>query len=132
MAKSEDLQRQTQRVLAELGAPNKPLSARAAGEKLGIGYNQIADMVKGKSPAEKTLMKFASAIGESQTDWLRYGGKNDFADTLGGKDEAEPSPEQKHAQQIARDLARVPKERRALVMKQIRALIRASEADSSK
>ena len=132
MAKSDELQRQTQRVLADLGAPNKPLSARAAGEKLGIGYNQIADMVKGKSPAEKTLMKFASAIGESQTDWLRYGGKNDFADTLGGKGDAEPSQEQKHAQQIARDLARVPKEHRALVLRQIRALIRASEGGDSK
>ena len=47
------------------GSAEKPLSARAAGEKLDIGYNQIADMVKGKSPGEKTLIKFASAIGES-------------------------------------------------------------------
>ncbi len=132
MAKSEELQRQTLRVLADLGAPDKPLSARAAGEKLGIGYNQIADMVKGKSPAEKTLMKFASAIGESAADWLHYGGKHDFAATLGGKDDAEPTQEQKYAQQIARDLSRVPKERRGLLLRQIRALIRATENDQNK
>ena len=81
MAKSEDLQRHTQRVLTELGANGKPLSARAAGEKLGIGYNQIADMAKGKTPAEKTLIKFASAVGESPADWLHYAGKHDFAES---------------------------------------------------
>ena len=67
-----------------MGAPDKPLSARAAGEKLDIGYNQISDMVKGKSPGEKTLIKFASAVGESPTEWLRYAGKHDFAKTLDG------------------------------------------------
>ena len=132
MAKCEELQRQTLRVLADLGAPDKPLSARAAGEKLGIGYNQIADMVKGKPPAEKTLMKFASAIGEPPADWLHYGGRHDFAATLGAKDDAELTQEQKHALQIAHDLSRVPKERRGLLLRQIRALIRATESASTK
>jgi plasmid maintenance system antidote protein VapI len=132
MAKSEDLQRHTLRVLTELGTDGKALSARAAGEKLGIGYNQIADMAKGKTPAEKTLIKFASAVGESPTDWLHYAGKHDFAESLGSQEEAPPSQEQKVAQQIAQDLSRVPKERRALLLRQIRALIRATESDDAK
>lgn len=130
MAKIEELQKQTQRVLAEMGAPGKALSARAAGEKLNIGYNQISDMVKGKSPGEKTLIKFACAIGESPTDWLRYAGKHDFAKTLGGAPEDDqPDPTQQAAQQIARELADVPKERQPLLLKQIRALIRATRND---
>lgn len=129
MAKSEELQRHTQRVLAELGSPGKALSARSAGDRLNIGYNQIADMVKGKTPAEKTLIKFASAIGESPADWLRYAGKHEFASTLGDKDKAEVTQEQKFAEQIAHDLSRVPKDRRSLLLRQIRALIRASEGD---
>lgn len=131
MPKTEDLQRHTLRVLAEMGTPDKPLSARAAGDKLGIGYNQIADMAKGKSPGEKTLIKFASAVGESTGDWLRYAGKHDFADTLsreGGAPDA--PPEQRIGQQIARELAQVPPERQALLLKQIRALIRATQAES--
>ena len=127
MAKIEALQQHTLRVLAEIGAPGKPLSARAAGEKLDIGYNQISDMVKGKSPGEKTLIKFASAIGEPPIDWLRYGGKHDFAKTLGGEDASpEDGPLQHAAQQIARELAQVPKERQPLLLRQIRALIQAS------
>ena len=129
MAKSDDLQKHTQRVLAELGSPGKPLSARSAGDRLNIGYNQIADMVKGKSPAEKTLIKFASAIGESPADWLRYAGKGEFAANLGEKSREDATQEQKFAEQIANDLARVPKDRRSLVLRQIRALIRASEND---
>ena len=82
MPKNDELQKQTLRVLTELGTPEKPLSARAAGEKLSIGYNQIADMAKGKSPGEKTLIKFAGALGESPADWLRYAGKHDFAKNI--------------------------------------------------
>lgn len=131
MAKIEELQKQTQRVLVELGAPGKALSARAAGEKLNIGYNQISDMVKGKSPGEKTLMKFASAIGEPPIDWLRYAGKHDFAKTLGvPPEEVRPDPEKHAAQQIARELAEVSKERQPLLLKQIRALIRATRTES--
>lgn len=129
MAKNDELQKQTQRVLAEMGAPDKPLSARAAGEKLDIGYNQISDMVKGKSPGEKTLIKFAGALGESPTDWLRYAGKHDFANTLNGSESAESDPVQHAALQIARELALVPKERQPLLRKQIRALIRATRSD---
>lgn len=129
MAKNEELQKQTQRVLAEMGAPDKPLSARAAGEKLDIGYNQISDMVKGKSPGEKTLIKFASAIGEPAIEWLRYAGKHDFAKTLDGLEAPESDPVQHAAQQIARDLSQVPKERQPLLLKQIRALIRATRSD---
>ena len=130
MAKNEELQTQTQRVLAELGGSGKPLSARAAGEKLNIGYNQISDMVKGKSPGEKTLIKFASAVGESPTDWLRYAGKHDFAKTLGGDEvAAELDPTQRAAQQIACDLSKVPQERQPLLLKQIRALIRVTRSD---
>ena len=129
MAKNDELQKQTQRVLAEMGAPDKPLSARAAGEKLDIGYNQISDMVKGKSPGEKTLIKFASAIGESPTEWLRYAGKHDFAKTLDGSEMPEADPVQQMTQQIARELALVPKERQPLLRKQIRALIRATRID---
>ncbi len=131
MAKSEELQRQTQRVLMEMG-DGKPLSARAAGEKLGIGYNQIADMVKGKTPAEKTLIKFAGAVGESPSDWLRYAGKHDFALSLGGRGTDETPQEERFAQQIAQDLARVPKDRRALLLRQIRALIHATEGEDAK
>ncbi len=129
MARIDELQKHTQRVLAEMGAPGKPLSARAAGENLGIGYNQISDMVKGRSPGEKTLIKFASAIGESPTDWLRYAGKHDFAKTLDGPEAAEADPMQQMAQWIALELSSVPKERQPLLFKQIRALIRASRGD---
>lgn len=129
MARIDELQKQTQRVLAEMGAPSKPLSARAAGEKLAIGYNQISDMVKGRSPGEKTLIKFASAIGESPTEWLRYAGKHDFAKTLDGQETAEADPVQQTAHRIALELSSVPKERQPLLFKQIRALIRASRGD---
>jgi len=129
LAKNDELQRHTQRVLVEMGAPDKPLSARAAGEKLGIGYNQISDMVKGKSPGEKTLIKFASAVGESPTEWLRYAGKHDFAMTLNGSEAPEASPVQQAAQQIARELALVPKERQPLLRKQVHALIRATRGE---
>ncbi len=130
MAKNDELQKQTARVLAEMGAPGKPLSARAAGEKLNIGYNQISDMVKGKSPGEKTLIKFASALGELPTEWLRYAGKHDFAKTLDGPSEnAESDPLQHRAQLIARELSNVPHERQSLLLKQIHALIRASRGD---
>lgn len=130
MAKVEELQKQTQRLLADLGAPGKPLSARAAGEKLNIGYNQISDMVKGKSPGEKTLIKFASAVGEAPADWLHYAGKHDFAKTLGGPVEAEDADPQQHfALQIARELADIPGERRELLRKQILALIRATQCE---
>lgn len=129
MAKNDELQKQTQRVLAEMGAPDKPLSARAAGEKLDIGYNQISDMVKGKSPGEKTLIKFASAVGESPTEWLRFAGKHDFARTLDASEAPETDPVQQVAQQIARELSLVPKERHTLLRKQIRALIRATRSD---
>lgn len=131
MAKNDELQKHTQRVLAQMGTPNKPLSARAAGEKLNIGYNQIADMVKGKSPGEKTLIKFACAIGETPGDWLRHAGKHDFAKTLGGPPEtSEPDPVQYAAQQIARELADVPKGQQPLLLKQIRALIQATRSDA--
>lgn len=131
MAKVDELQKQTQRVLTEMGAPGKPLSARAAGEKLNIGYNQISDMVKGKSPGEKTLIKFASAIGESPADWLQYAGKHDFAKTLAGEADApKPNPEQHAVQMILRELAQVPKPQQALLLRQIRALIRATQGNS--
>ncbi len=130
MAKNDELQKQTQRVLAEMGAPDKPLSARAAGEKLDIGYNQISDMVKGKSPGEKTLIKFASAIGESPAEWLRYAGKHDFAQTLDGPQSPEMDPVQQAASQIARELSHIPKDRQPLLLKQIRALIRATRGDT--
>ena len=130
MAKIEELQKQTQRILADLGAPGKPLSARAAGEKLGVGYNQVSDMVKGKSPGEKTLIKFASAAGESPSDWLRYAGKHDFAKTLGGDTETEESdPVAQTALQIARELADIPGERRELLHRQMIALIRATRCN---
>ncbi len=130
MAKNDELMKQTLRVLAEMGAPGKPLSARAAGEKLNIGYNQISDMVKGKSPGEKTLIKFASAVGEAPTDWLRYAGKHDFAQTLDGEPETpQTTSEQRTAQMIARELSELPEERQELLLKQIRALIRASGCD---
>ena len=126
MAKSDELQRQTQRVLAEMGAPGKPFSARAAGERLDIGYNQIADMARGKAPAEKTLIKFASSIGESASDWLRYAGKHEFAKTLGTSEPTAQSQEQQWLHLVARELAEVPPKRRALLQRQIRALIRAT------
>lgn len=129
MAKNEELQRQTLRVLAELGTSQKPLSARAAGEKLNVGYNQIADMAKGKTPGEKTLIKFAGAIGESAADWLRYAGKHDFAKSLGSEQTADPDPEQQIAQQIAREFCEVPPEKQPLLLKQMRALIRATASD---
>ena len=130
MSKIEELQKQTLRLLMDLGARGKPLSARAAGEKLGIGYNQISDMVKGKSPGEKTLIKFASAVGESPSDWLRYAGKHDFARTLGGDTEDEEiDPDQQIALQIARELSDISGERRELLHKQIIALIRATKCD---
>ena len=132
MAKTEELQKQTLRVLTEMGTPEKPLSARAAGEKLGIGYNQISDMAKGKSPGEKTLIKWASAVGESPSDWLHYAGKHDFARSLDHSETEDDDPEQQAARQIARELARVPPERQPLLLRQIRALIRASVGDAEK
>ena len=132
MAKTEELLKQTQRVLTEMGTPEKPLSARAAGEKLGIGYNQISDMAKGKSPGEKTLIKWASAIGEPPTDWLRYAGKHEFARTLDSPDAEEEDPELGAARQIARELSRVPPERQPLLLRQLRALIRATADDAEK
>lgn len=124
MPKNDELQKQTLRVLSELGTPEKPLSARAAGEKLSIGYNQIADMVKGKSPGEKTLIKFAGALGESPADWLRYAGKHDFAKNISTQETAEVPPEQHLVQQILRELSEVPPEQQPLLRKQILALIR--------
>ncbi len=132
MAKSEELQRQTQRVLADLGSPGKPLSARGAGTKLDIGYNQISDMVRGKPPAEKTLIKFACAVGEEPGDWLRYAGKHDFADTLAAPDETAKTEEQRLAAKLAQEIAQVPKERQALLARQIRALIRATQDDAGR
>ena len=87
-------------------------------------------MVKGKSPGEKTLIKFASALGESPAEWLRYAGKHDFAQTLDGADAPEADPVQRAAQLLARDLSQVPKERQPLLLKQVRALIRATRGDS--
>ncbi len=128
MAKNDELQKQTLRVLCELGTPEKPLSARAAGEKLAIGYNQIADMAKGKSPGEKTLIKFAGALGESPADWLRYAGKHDFARNISSGDSKEIPPEQHWVQQVVRELEEVPPETHALLRKQILALIRAARS----
>ncbi len=130
MPKIDELQKQTLRVLSELGSPEKPLSARAAGEKLNIGYNQIADMAKGKSPGEKTLIKFAGALGESPADWLRYAGKHDFAKNISSEKEAEIQPEQHLVQQIVRELAEVPREKQSLLRKQILALIRVTRGEN--
>ncbi len=132
MAKTEELQKQTLRVLTEMGTPEKPLSARAAGEKLGIGYNQISDMAKGKSPGEKTLIKWASAVGESPGDWLHYAGKHEFARSLDPSETEEDGLEHAAARQIARELSRVPPERHTLLLRQVRALIRASVGDDEK
>ena len=132
MAKSEELQRQTMRVLSELGSQGSPLSARAAGAKLEIGYNQISDMVQGKPPAEKTLIKFASAIGENAADWLRYAGKHEFANTMAAPDALPRTEEQRFAAKIALELSHVPKERQALLMRQIRAFIRATQEDTGR
>ena len=132
MAKTDELQKQTLRVLTEMGTPEKPLSARAAGEKLGIGYNQISDMAKGKSPGEKTLIKWASAVGEPPMDWLHYAGKHEFAQTLDSLETEEDAPEQRAARQIARELSRVPRERQPLLLRQLRALIRATAGDAEK
>ncbi len=129
MPKNDELQKQTMRVLTELGTPEKPLSARAAGEKLSIGYNQIADMAKGKSPGEKTLIKFAGALGESPADWLRYAGKHDFAKNISNGAAEEIAPEQHLVQQIVRELAEVPPEKQALLRKQILALIRVTRQE---
>jgi transcriptional regulator with XRE-family HTH domain len=129
MPKNDELQKQTVRVLSELGTPAKPLSARAAGEKLNIGYNQIADMAKGKSPGEKTLIKFAGALGESPADWLRYAGKHDFAKNISSEAASEIQPEQHLVQQILRELAEVPLERQSLLRKQILALIRVARSE---
>ena len=115
MAKSEELQRQTQRVLTQMGLPGKPLSA---------------DMAKGKTPAEKTLIKFACAIGENPSDWLRYAGKHDFAKTLDAQDPVEVTAEQRMAQQIAQELSGVPQRHHALLLRQIQALIRATHEDT--
>jgi transcriptional regulator with XRE-family HTH domain len=127
MPKNDELQKHTLRVLSELGTPNKPLSARAAGEKLNIGYNQIADMAKGKSPGEKTLIKFAGALGESPADWLRYAGKHDFAKNISSEATEQIPPEQHLIQQIVRELAEVPSEKQPLLRKQILALIRVTQ-----
>ena len=130
MPKNDELQQQTLRVLTELGTPEKPLSARAAGERLNIGYNQIADMAKGKSPGEKTLIKFAGALKESPADWLRYAGKHDFAKSLGSQAAGEDRPEQHLVQQIVRELSEVPAEKQALLRKQILALIRVTRNET--
>jgi hypothetical protein len=132
MPKNEELQKQTLRVLTELGTPEKPLSARAAGEKLSIGYNQIADMAKGKSPGEKTLIKFAGALGESPADWLRYAGKHDFAKNISAEAASEIQPEQHLIQQIVRELVALPPEKQALLRKQILALIRVTRNEHEK
>ena len=129
MPKYDELQKQTLRVLTELGTPDKPLSARAAGEKLAIGYNQIADMAKGKSPGEKTLIKFAGALGESPADWLRYAGKHDFAKNISSEEGCEIQPEQHLVQQIVRELSEVPTAKQALLRKQILALIRVTQTE---
>lgn len=129
MPKNDELQKQTLRVLTELGSPEKPLSARAAGEKLSIGYNQIADMAKGKSPGEKTLIRFAGALGEAPADWLRYAGKHDFAKNISAEETSEIQPEQHLVQQIVRELAEVAPEKQALLRRQILALIRATRSD---
>ena len=129
MPKNDELQKHTLRVLSELGTPDKPLSARAAGEKLSIGYNQIADMVKGKSPGEKTLIKFAGALGESPADWLRYAGKHDFARNISSEETSEIQPEQHLVQQIVRELAEVPAQKQPLLRKQILALIRVTRSE---
>ena len=126
MPKNDELQKQTLRVLTELGTPEKPLSARAAGEKLSIGYNQIADMAKGKSPGEKTLIKFAGALGESPADWLRYAGKHDFAKNISTEETSKIQPEQHLVQQIVRELAEVAPDKQELLRRQILALIRAT------
>ena len=130
MAKNDELQKQTMRVLSELGTPEKPLSARAAGEKLSIGYNQIADMAKGKSPGEKTLIKFAGALGESPADWLHYAGKHDFAKNISSSTAETIAPEQHLVQQILRELAEIPVSKQPLLRKQILALIRATREDA--
>ena len=132
MPKNDELQKQTLRVLTELGTPEKPLSARAAGEKLSIGYNQIADMAKGKSPGEKTLIKFAGALGEAPAEWLRYAGKHDFARNISSEAALEVPPEQHLVQQIVRELAEVPVEKQALLRKQILALIRVTRSEHEK
>lgn len=130
MPKNDELQKQTLRVLTELGTPEKPLSARAAGEKLNIGYNQIADMAKGKSPGEKTLIKFAGALGESPANWLRYAGKHDFAKNISALIPSDEHPEQHWAQQVIRELSEVPVEKQALLRKQIMALIRVTRNEA--
>lgn len=127
MAKSEELQKHTLRVLARMGLPGKPLSARAAGEKLDIGYNQIADMAKGKTPAEKTLMRFACAIHEDPADWLRYAGKHDFAKTLGIQGQVEENDAARAARQIASELSRVGLKQQSLVLRQVLAVIKAAQ-----
>jgi hypothetical protein len=132
MAKSDELQRQTLRVLTQMGLPGKPLSARAAGEKLEIGYNQIADMAKGKTPAEKTLIKFACAVGENPSDWLRYAGKHDFAKTLEIPETAPETDMQRSGRMIAREITKVSPKLQATVLRQVLAVIRAAQdpADS--
>jgi transcriptional regulator with XRE-family HTH domain len=130
MAKNDELQKHTLRVLTELGTPEKPLSARAAGEKLNIGYNQIADMAKGKSPGEKTLIKFAGALGESPSDWLHYAGKHDFAKNISAQEAGTDHPDQHLVQQIVRELSEVSAEKQPLLRKQILALIRVTRNDN--
>ena len=133
MARSEELQRQTLRILTQLGSPGKPLSARAAGEKLEIGYNQIADMARGKIPAEKTLIRFAHAIDEDPSAWLRYAGKHDFARTLdhptAGAAETEAD---KNARIIARELSRLPAKLQPVVFRQLIAVIQAVQEPSER
>ncbi len=133
MARSEELQRQTERILTQLGSPGKPLSARAAGEKLEIGYNQIADMARGKIPAEKTLIKFAHAIDEDPSVWLRYAGKHEFARTLDHPTTSEPETElDKNARTIARELAKLPLKLQPLVFRQLMAVVRAVQDPSDR
>jgi len=125
MGKSDELQRQTLRVLALLGLPGKPLSARAAGEKLEIGYNQIADMAKGKTPAEKTLIKFAHAVQEDPSAWLRYAGKHEFARTLDTPGSVVETDLERTGRMIAAELGRVPVKQQATLIRQVLAVIRA-------
>jgi hypothetical protein len=83
-------------------------------------------MARGKSPAEKTLIRFAAAVGEAAPDWLRYAGKHEFAKALEVYEPAVKSPDQQALTAIAHDLAQVPAKRRTLLLRQIHALIRAS------
>ena len=83
-------------------------------------------MAKGKAPGEKTLIKFARALGENPADWLRYAGKSEFAKTLEQHATPEHDATKRIAMQVAQELSCAPKETQALLLRQIRALIRAT------